>query len=236
KKFYELLKLHNDNVREFNIDNKYYGRKTFVKIHNELTDLDTLVRIYLKDLDNFEKCKVSYELLFHGFDSFKFLLLEEHKSVNSKYYSLLKEIGHIHRLYEKDKAEGKEFYYGLFFDSYDYYPFDGHSHRLNHYFRHLLNFLEIIDAEPYFEDYEKQQYFDIIRGQLSNYEQVIIYYNAIVWFPDKWHTFITKYRLIKNIPLELCNLDPKPDKYYIKEIEEYKKQGIRIFNWVDLNN
>src|SRR5690554_5128709 len=29
RKFYELLKIHNDNVKEFNIDNKYLGRECF---------------------------------------------------------------------------------------------------------------------------------------------------------------------------------------------------------------
>lgn len=255
RKFYELLKMHNDTVKEFNIDNKYLGRKCFVKIYNELEIITAVVNHYIHyngkkeniEFDSFELC---YSILFHGVEiAFQPIQGVCYNEIEKKVINRIKEhLEQIQNNFENRKA--LPFYnvnnddleisiYGIDkLEKYyiDYYPFDGHSHRLNHYFRHLYNFLKIIYNSKVIDDFKKKEYVDIVRAQLSNYEQAILYYNIIAWFPNEWYLLVKDYTVIKNLPKELSNLYIMPEIYYSKEIQEMKSKNIKIFEWVELNN
>lgn len=102
------------------------------------------------------------------------------------------------------------------FYSDDYYKYyGGHQFRLGHYFRHLYQTVKFIDKESHLSFDEKYAYIKILRGQLSNYEQIIFFLNSLsevgrTWelvnknHPDKETSkdqhLITNYNLIKNIP------------------------------------
>jgi hypothetical protein len=98
-------------------------------------------------------------------------------------------------------------------DYYKYYG--GHQFRLGHYFRHIYQTVKFIDKEGHLSFDEKYSYIKILRGQLSNYEQIIFFLNSLsevgrTWEllkesqPEKETTknqhLITNYNLIKNIP------------------------------------
>ena len=83
-----------------------------------------------------------------------------------------------------------------------YYPFDGHINILGHYFRHLFQTVNFVISQDFLDSQEKYSYLKILRAQLSNFEQLMLYYNAIIWFDIEWREAFTEYRFIK-----------KPDSY-----------------------
>jgi hypothetical protein len=82
--------------------------------------------------------------------------------------------------------------------------YGGHQHRLGHYFRHLFQsytYLESADLPP-----EEQKFYGkTLRGQLSTYEQALLFLNSVSTLGLKWeigaekNPLITKYQLIKNL-------------------------------------
>ena len=102
-----------------------------------------------------------------------------------------------------------------------YYPdnyvkyYGGHQFRLGHYYRHLFQTVRFIDKEELLNFKVKYNYIKILRGQLSTYEQILLFINSISTIGRTWELesrnnpseeisknsqLITKYNLIKNIP------------------------------------
>jgi hypothetical protein len=68
----------------------------------------------------------------------------------------------------------------------------------DHYFRHLYKIVQFVDAQGFKFD-EAYKYISLLRGTLSRYELVWIYYNAL---NPEFHNFqelIEKYSLLKNM-------------------------------------
>lgn len=101
-------------------------------------------------------------------------------------------------------------------DNYNKY-YGGHQFRLGHYFRHIFQTVKFIDKEKYLTENEKYDYIKILRGQLSNYEQLVFFLNSLSEIGRTWelmkkhkpnkeinrnNQLITKYNLIKNIPMQ----------------------------------
>jgi len=101
-------------------------------------------------------------------------------------------------------------------DNYNKY-YGGHQFRLGHYYRHIFQTVKFIDKEKYLTENEKYDYIKILRGQLSNYEQLVFFLNILSEIGRTWELMkkhktdkeikkvkqlITKYNLIKNIPMQ----------------------------------
>lgn len=96
----------------------------------------------------------------------------------------------------------------------------GYHQVLGKYFRHLYNLVKFVDSSEALNSEEKMKYTKIIRSQLSDYEQIILFINSLTPLGEKWeirgnNNFFSKYQLIKNIPREQIlidfngDLDPK---------------------------
>jgi hypothetical protein len=83
------------------------------------------------------------------------------------------------------------------------------------------------------DETKKYNYLRTIRAQLSSHEQLLLYYNSLSKFGESWITkgYLTKYRMIKNIPLPLADFGKKPEELFKKEIEEYRLKGEELFEW-----
>ena len=81
--------------------------------------------------------------------------------------------------------------------------------------------------------YKARNYVKTLRAQLSNYEQLLIYYNAISRFGNDWikEGYLINYKIIKNIPLPLADFGVIPEKKFEKEIEELRKNSEELFEW-----
>lgn len=249
-KFYELLKLHKANVEEMDIGDNLKGRKCFVHMFYELKYCYKISELWWNAIslqDEFKDKRInlmnfSYRIFFYGIgpqsekhflDKLKDVELELFKRVkkplesmqnqyiarsvaspNDKYYP-------IKSTYSQLAKEGD---IDLF-----YFPFDGHVNRLGHYYRHLFQTANFIVTQELLNEDEKYGYMKMLRAQLSNFEQLLLYYNALAWFNDEWKEIFTTYRLIKNLPLSLADFDKNPVEHFSAEIDSLGKRGIDLF-------
>lgn len=234
RKFYELLKIHNDNVKEFNIDNKYLGRECFPQILNELKLIYNILENNLKFTDKKEATLKSYVILFYGIDSKN---VQRSFLGNPEIIKLFKNFYKDYNQYKKyisprSKETFKENYKLDEEIILNYEPFKGHQFRLNHYFRHLFFILESVENSVFLNINEKQEYFDIVRAQLSNYEQSLIYYNSTCLYPEKYKKYVVEYSIIKNITLEICDFGIEPNEFYEEEIKLKRLEKKSFFSFV----
>lgn len=85
----------------------------------------------------------------------------------------------------------------------------------DHYFRNLYRIIKFVDESKLIpERSEKYSYTSILRGQLSNYELVWIFYNCLSYFgEEKFKPLIERYALFKNLREELL-VDPNWTEKY----------------------
>lgn len=212
--FYEMLKLHRENVTEMKINGYDFeegrslkkiekvteGRKIFVTMK---TEFECILSMYCKDKklnkESFQKC---YKLFFSGIEEFDKSYPDE-----KIFTELFRKARKRHEEPAIDKISTnqarKEFlpYVKLYFN---YKPFSGHSSRLGHYFRHLYLTVKSIANSTVVTDYEeKMKYLRILRAQLSNHEQILLFYNWLSDYGSDWenkkHSFFTEYCMIHNL-------------------------------------
>ena len=100
----------------------------------------------------------------------------------------------------------------------------------DHYFRHLYKIVQFVDSQG-FEFDEAYRYVSFLRGTLSRYELVWIYYNAL--YPDnhKFKKLIEKYSLLKALRQELLTDSLESIDYYNNlgiKTDEVSKIGIKL--------
>lgn len=83
----------------------------------------------------------------------------------------------------------------------------------DHYFRHLYKIVQFVDSQE-FSFSEKYRYLSFLRGTLSRYELVWLYYNAL--HPDfyKFKRLIEKYSLLKALRSDLLSISKETADYY----------------------
>ena len=221
--FYEMLKLHRENISEMKINGYDFeegrtlkkfektteGRKIFVTMK---TEFECILSLYSKDRklnkEGFQKC---YKLFFSGLEEFDKTYPDE-----NIFTELFRKARKQHEEPELGKITTnqarKEFlpYARLYFN---YKPFSGHSSRLGHYFRHLYLTVKSIANSSIVTDYdEKMKYLRILRAQLSNHEQILLFYNWISEYGYDWenkkHSFFTEYCMIHNLWYDSLFDDP----------------------------
>ncbi len=107
---------------------------------------------------------------------------------------------------------------------------------LGRYYRHLFQMVKFVDDQPdelYEEKEWKRSYIGVLRSQMSDYEQLLLYYNAQSSFGKAWdeNHYIEKYRLIKNIPgnaIAFC-AGIVPFQRYQEEIKKVEMTGEKFF-------
>lgn len=97
----------------------------------------------------------------------------------------------------------------------------------DHYFRHLYKIIQFVDEQGFsFE--ESYKYISLLRGTLSRYELVWIYYNALDPAFYKFKELIEKYCLLKNIREDLLTRTMEMEEYMIKlrvNAEDIRNKG-----------
>lgn len=213
--FYEMLKLHKDNVNELQISMIRFLRISI----NDKEKYEEIIRgrrvceFLIKELElcyyiakaNFPSenytvwINEAYGVFYHGLNP---LLIEKHK-----YFKDLYDIKTLHQ------AENFSFLNKIIRGKYEiegsydlHYPiFGGYSSQLAHYFRHLFQTVKFIASQN--EDFiayeEKRKYLRILRAQLSNQEQALLFYNWFSNFGKQWENetnkYFTDFRMIHNI-------------------------------------
>ncbi len=100
--------------------------------------------------------------------------------------------------------------------------FGGHQYHLGHFFRHLYQTVNYIDDQPWWllSKSKKKEYVKMLRAQMSNYEQALLFINSLSGLGLDWEynnkegkKLITKYELIKNLPEHFIP-DMNPKDFY----------------------
>lgn len=272
-KFYEMLRLHRANVEEMEIDGRYTGRRVFIKIYNEYRFiyqlLDQLISKDKAQVPETWKAEISYHYCFWGVFSNTKPIVEDgiFKVYEGRLIKRLKAIRKEFKDHKDEiKEEGKSLHDNPFKTNrkvkneleIDFAPFGGHTTRLGHYYRHLYQTIKmaisdksLIKKSPKEEFESRYAYVKMLRVQLSNHEQALIYFNSFftagtVWwydsdYQDPWGndlSYFLDYAFIKNVPFNLTdNTGPDPEELFLKEIknrdysEEYwQKSRFRNIN------
>lgn len=156
-------------------------------------------------------CKIAYRILFHGLESISDEQLSKVKdqtevSYLREVYFSLTNAANSYAINSKNRTVSvtksiyledleSHFEYEMF-----YYPFDGHNVRLGHYYRHLYQTASfIVNSEILHDRKSKYRYLKLLRAQLSNHEQALLYYNGLTEYGDTWirESFFDDYRMIK---------------------------------------
>jgi hypothetical protein len=238
--FYEMLKLHRENVTEMKIigydfeeeerklgkkvEKVTEGRKVFVTMQKEF---EAILAFFVKDARlNKDIYQKSYKLFFSGLDEFVKAYPEEKTNAD-----LLKLIRKKHEHPELDKIlnnnSRKEYLTNVKLH-FNYRPFSGHSSRLGHYFRHLyLTVKSVANSDTIIEYQDRMKYLRILRAQLSNHEQIMLFYNWLGEYGKDWenekHSFFTEYSMIHNLwYVNLFN-----DPYILDKVNYLKTKPVK---------
>lgn len=223
KKFYELLKMHNANVDNLSVkhnDGKIIGRQCFDKFIEE-------IHLYTLMFDKFRSqiktnrivesevksdLKNAYLIFFYGirnqlslqrFDNEDYIKEVKAEIFVMYNYSLGGHYGAIESQINRLNIDVT----GINLPVYNFNLGDGYHNQLSLYFRFLFMLVKfVVNEDEKIIDYKsKREYLKIVRTQLSNAEQQLIFYNWYVGMGSNWENdknkFLTDYRIIHNIDI-----------------------------------
>jgi len=260
-KFYEAIRLHKENINEIEIskpslDNYTKRRKAFISMFFEFRFGYALIKKFIEKynskelgfLENDEETiiDIAYHIFFMGIGNNSDKLIIKSLAGICEQKFIMDLINFIDDKYKKKRIDAKktiEFEIKLKGNpnplkyKAKYIPFGGHMSRLSHYFRHLYQTVKFISEQDnkIIKPEMKQEYAKILRAQLSDYEQLLLFYNVNSSLGNAWLNgninFIKEYRMIKNMPVPLADFGIIPSKIFKNEIEYWKNKSKSFFEW-----
>jgi len=267
--YFELIRLHKENINEMKITGYHYlnsvtvtegidpiqktrtrteteriieGRKVFVTMVTELNACFEFCRAYSAKfkIQESELNMLAYRIFFFG--SFSDLVTSATQQDFVTFCKAeLKKVRKEHRTssggVKKFNVDGK-----LIRVHIKYAPFSGHESRLAHYYRHLFSTVKFVvkkEKEGLFSYKQAREYLKILRAQMSNDEQILLYHNYISGVGKDWektdNQFLSKYRMLHNLPIDNIKYVEAPRKHFkevINQIAKLKKSD-PMFEWGD---
>lgn len=251
-KYYEMLRLHRINVDEMMIK-KVDGsiavekRKCFVSMYNEFRYTFYCCKYVHDELIGQGSLPIGYsdEKLIR----LAYIFLYAGVGRNSNMISRSMNVAEPHRFEPLLFEDVLEFLEGIkskaitkpvFYDekgnqvrlTIGYKAWGGHQSRLGHYYRHLFQTVKfVVENNIELDDKAILDYLKTLRAQLSDHEQVMLYYNALADFGGKWisNGYFTTYRMIHNIPMPLAHFGITPDIKFSSELAHDAK----LFEWLE---
>ncbi|SHG99378.1 putative phage abortive infection protein [Flavobacterium johnsoniae] len=235
-RFIQLLLIHRENVNEITNKRKFFKHsiETFWKIRKYVDEcydnLKNEITIAEEDewqFSEFERSNIAYLILFFGTNLTQNDTLKERICAMSNCSELITNV--------LDKIDTVNIPSNESIDLTD-----GIQYAIGHYYRHLYQTINYINDCKKILNYKKKYFYvKTLRAQLSTYEQMLFYINSISRLGEVWELLqenenkklITKYNLIKNIPLGCMN-DIEPNlKYNLVQYESlyfYEYEEIEI--------
>ncbi|MDO5572309.1 MAG: putative phage abortive infection protein [Bacteroidales bacterium] len=104
--------------------------------------------------------------------------------------------------------------------------FTGHREILNAYYRHLFHMVKFVVYSKVFNRPEKFKFLKILRAQMTDEEQTLLFFNWRSGYGKEWENeenkFFTEYKMIHNIELKDFQYS-KEGKIYNSENDLYKE-------------
>jgi len=240
--YFQMLEFHNKNLDEIEFDasgipafgKTYTGHSAFELFLTQLTncldesrqfieDYAENKQLYLdrKDGDTMDAClDITYNTVFYGVESVGKNILKN--KLKLKYSN-----DFVEAYVEFISTRPQGYYYGFYAT-------------MNHYFRQLFHLIRYVNENARLSYAEKYAYVKALRTNFSDYEQAVLFLNSMSSTGENWERqpvlneslrgyeecdfqLITKYNLIKNIPLGLIR-DIDPEHYYPLVSFEYSKE------------
>ena len=252
--FFEMLKTHKENVNEIFVETIYYTYDS--NIQRDLKHTQTLSGIraleyIIEEINiayhinkamnensfNPKKClNEAYYFVWNGIENEKQSSILAKKTLLDYLIIFRTNISH-----HKKQATISEILYQYKFTgqleiSYlpqksDFIPFNNHSSSLGHYYRHLFQTVKYVVSKEILTYEEKRNYLRILRAQMSNPEQVLLFYNWLAKYGEKWECeknhFFTDYRMIHNVWQEMIIDDFDIEKIVTEKNPDYLKENNR---------
>ena len=126
---------------------------------------------------------------------------------------------------------------------------EGHNSVLGHYYRQLFQIVRFISEAPakMFSEEQKYEYVKLVRSQMCDAEQILLYYNSTSVWGKVWReqhgdnldevsswSYIIRYRIIKNIPSNYPFFGVSPTNYYHDDIKRWEAMFGRNFFETDV--
>lgn len=205
RRYYEMLRIHRENVSEMKTDAGSEGRLIFVKLLGEIQlaieqimqpGLAALLKLSFGD-----QLQVAYYCVFFGVGpnsnpSLRAALkAAEIPLTDEQFDSLAKVLTNVGQ-----RGTGS---------------FKGQQHRLGHYYRHLYQAVAYVHLQKISND-EKKDFVKTIRAQLSTHEQGLLLINSLSGMGWEWwrNGFIKDYAMVKNLPRGFV------EAYYSLDVED----------------
>lgn len=215
--FFRMIDYHNQNVNQLKISNLdktkvndfYEGRRAFVQFKIQIRRLFQIVNEVVAEndyqLSKDQIADIVYMIFFYGIDgSWVSFIQEKLVRYAPIHINLAAQIqGKINS--NPDLKYGRT-----------------NQTNLSTYFRNMYNAIKLIDSSKFLDRREKEEIIKIYRAQLSNPELYVLFFNVMSRFGKKWiqNNYITRYKLLKNIPKNYCE-DYDPKDYFLMDYEEY---------------
>lgn len=195
-KYFELIKMHRDNVAEMRVKG-VAGRRLFVLLIRELRAILEIVRRVAdesgEEMSQRRAMHIAYYCLFFGTGTNSSRMLKKSlDGCSTPFVDALDATLADEAVREATRKKSQ----------LAYVPFEGHQSRLGHYYRHLYQMIRWVDGQTV--DIDKYEYVKTMRAQLSTHEQALLLVNSLTPIGAVWwkNGLITKYRLVQNVPRE----------------------------------
>lgn len=245
RQFYEMLKLYKENVNEISInlykednspeeinkfkpqaffnrttlviDTELKGRFSYISFINEIGSIyyhiNSSLNVFFEsenEPNSKYNLKIAYEIFFNGINKFKIIEPVLFKNFENYFDDI--------NLDSKITLRNE---YGLNRKLYI-----GGSPELGHYFRHLYQTVKFIASNKVLNEEEKINYLKILRSQISNNEQVLLFYNYIGGPGKNWENenqkYFSQYKMIHNIDNSMLFEGIKLEDFFDEEMKKNK--------------
>lgn len=219
-KYFELIKMHRDNVAEIGIGDDF-GKKIFVMMIREFREILKITKeVAAKKNQNFNQKElfiISYYALFFGVGPNSSRMLKEAlKGYDQSFVDEFEWTLNNDTTKSAVKSERK----------FKFIPFEGHQSRLGHYYRHLYQTVSYVNKQT--ADFDKYEYVKTIRAQLTTHEQALLFINCLTPIGQVWwdENLLLGYRFVKNIPYGFFDKDTEIDlaSYFPTDYFEYQER------------
>lgn len=214
--FFEYLKIHRENIQLMETREKK-GHDAFIEILNEL---NYVYSNFPSNTNSYKAYRLewSYLLVFFGLGKTATPIVEEYMKKKYPDYAyevelVINTFDEIKIKFKNEKFQKKVILFGRKFNfkieknrsTSLKCILDGHQSDLGHYYRHLYHTITYVNEFPTLSFFEKYDYVKNVRAQFSNHSIALFLINAYsplgsIWISEK---LITKYDLIKNLPVSL---------------------------------
>ncbi len=236
----------------FTVDEIY---KTIIcdktKLANSNAHIKAIVNEFSEDRNKYDEyiTNLSYNLFFYGKHYMVVDIARPERTVLGE--EIKKYAFGLNRTSGKrsfsDYVKGGTFKIQLLNPGLSFPLYEGHSDFLGHYFRHLYQMVKYVSSldDSLFDEEMKTGYVKLLRAQMSDYEQILLYYNSLTeqgmaWnkkrgerFPEE-ASFISRYRLIKNWPPNFPMFGVLPVELYKEDSNRWKELEKNFFEHTKL--